>query len=97
MHASCCCPGSGHKISHPIPPQTQHASVQAHEHASELNARPQTLCVAGDSAGGNLSAVVALMARDKGAPHVAMQLLVSPVSLLSASAYVFIKLQRVHI
>ena len=53
--------------------------LQAHEHAAELGARPETLCVAGDSAGGNLSAVTALMARDKGTPQVAFQLMVSPV------------------
>lgn len=56
------------------------ASVQAHAHASELGARSETLCVAGDSAGGNLAAAVALMARDRGDPRIAFQLLVSPVS-----------------
>ena len=55
------------------------AHLQAHEHAAELGARQETLCVAGDSAGGNLSAVTALMARDKGTPQVAFQLMVSPV------------------
>ena len=34
----------------------------------------------GDSAGGNLAAAVALMARDRGDPRIAFQLLVSPVS-----------------
>ncbi|MGH7864661.1 MAG: alpha/beta hydrolase [Candidatus Binataceae bacterium] len=36
------------------------------------------LAVAGDSAGGNLAAAVALMARDRGAPKLAFQLLVYP-------------------
>ena len=35
--------------------------------------------MAGDSAGGNLAAVVALGARDRGGPHGALQLLVYPV------------------
>ncbi len=58
---------------------TAPAHVQAHEHARELGARAETLCVAGDSAGGNLSGVTAMMARDKGTPPVAFQLMVSPV------------------
>ena len=42
--------------------------------------RPRRLVVAGDSAGGNLSAVVALMARDRGGPDIDHQLLVYPVT-----------------
>ena len=33
----------------------------------------------GESAGGNLAAVVALMARDRGGPEIALQVLISPV------------------
>jgi len=49
------------------------------EHASELGIDPDRLAVAGDSAGGNLGAVVALMARDRGGPRLVFQLLVYPV------------------
>jgi acetyl esterase len=48
-------------------------------HAAELDIDPARLVVAGDSAGGNLAAVVALMARDRGGPPIAFQLLVYPV------------------
>jgi acetyl esterase len=48
------------------------------EHADELGIDPSRIAVAGDSAGGNLGAVVALSARDEG-PPVAYQLLVYPV------------------
>jgi acetyl esterase len=47
-------------------------------HAAELGADPARLAVAGDSAGGNLSAVVARRARDAGGPAIAFQLLVYP-------------------
>ena len=50
-----------------------------HEHAAELGADPGRLMVAGDSAGGNLAAVVSLMAREQGGPPITSQILVYPV------------------
>ncbi|MEU6841245.1 alpha/beta hydrolase [Streptomyces sp. NPDC046716] len=49
-------------------------------HASELGADASALSVAGDSAGGNLAAVVAQIARDEGGPAIARQLLVYPAT-----------------
>lgn len=48
------------------------------EHAGDLGGDPSRLAVAGDSAGGNLAAVVALMARDAGGPPLRFQLLIYP-------------------
>ena len=48
------------------------------ERASEFGVDPDRVAVAGDSAGGNLAAVVALMARDRGGPAIRHQLLVYP-------------------
>ena len=48
------------------------------ESVGELGADAARLAVAGDSAGGNLAAVAALMARDRGGPHIAFQLLAYP-------------------
>lgn len=48
------------------------------DHADQLGADATRLAVGGDSAGGNLAAVVALMARDEGGPDIALQLLVYP-------------------
>ncbi len=55
------------------------ATLWAVEHAPEFGADPARLVVAGDSAGGNLAAVVALMARDRGGPAIAAQALLYPV------------------
>ncbi len=47
--------------------------------AAELGADPSRVVVGGDSAGANLAAVTALMARDRGGPPIAAQLLLYPV------------------
>jgi acetyl esterase len=48
------------------------------EHIAEFGGDPDRLAIAGDSAGGNLAAVVAQVARDEGGPQLAAQLLVYP-------------------
>jgi acetyl esterase len=48
--------------------------------AGSINADPGSIAVGGDSSGGNLAAVVSLMARDRGGPSLAFQLLVYPVT-----------------
>jgi acetyl esterase len=56
----------------------QAATAWAAEHAGELGADPTRLGVAGDSAGGNLAAAVALRARGAGGPRISAQALVYP-------------------
>ena len=51
-----------------------------HANAASIGADPARLGVHGDSAGANLAAVVALMARDKGGPKLRLQSLVYPVA-----------------
>nr|WP_155906033.1 MULTISPECIES: alpha/beta hydrolase [unclassified Mycolicibacterium] len=48
-------------------------------HAAEFGGDPTKLVVGGDSAGGNLSAVTALMTRDRGGAPLAAQVLLYPV------------------
>jgi acetyl esterase len=50
------------------------------ENASALNIDANRIAVGGDSAGGNLAAVVAQMARDKSGPKIACQLLIYPAT-----------------
>jgi acetyl esterase len=56
------------------------ATVWSAQQATRLNGDPSKIAVGGDSAGGNLAAVVALMARDRGGLSLAFQLLVYPVT-----------------
>ena len=52
-------------------------------HAAELGIDADRLAVGGDSAGGNLATVVALLARDHGGPAIALQALLYPVTDVS--------------
>lgn len=66
---------------HPFPAPVNDAWAAlrwVHTHAASLNIDATRMAVAGDSAGGNLAAVVARRARDAGAPALALQVLVYP-------------------
>jgi acetyl esterase len=71
--------GPEHKF--PAAVDDSFAALQwVHANATELGADPGRLGVHGDSAGANLAAVVALMARDAGGPPLRLQSLVYPVA-----------------
>ena len=59
-------------------------------HAAELGGDPARMAVVGDSAGGDLAAVVAQMARDAGGPALAYQMLVYPVTDLRTETQSFV-------
>jgi acetyl esterase len=66
---------------YPVPLQDCYdATLWAAANAASLGVNGSKLAVAGDSAGGNLAAAVALMARDRGGPTLAHQLLIYPVT-----------------
>ena len=60
------------------------AAAWVAQNAARFQGDPNQLAVGGDSAGGHLATVVALMARDQGAPALAYQLLIYPVTDLSS-------------
>jgi acetyl esterase len=67
---------------HPFPaaPEDCYAATNwVTRHAASLGAAEGRVAVGGDSAGGNLAAVVALLARDRGGPSIDLQVLVYPV------------------
>ena len=73
---------------HPFPAAVDDcvaATKYVAEHASEFGIDAKRLAVGGDSAGGNLAAVVAQLAKAKGSPAIAFQLLIYPVTQLGAA------------
>jgi len=69
----------------PAAPEDCYAALQwIVEHGAALGGDPSRVAVGGESAGGNLSAAVALMARDRQGPHLRYQLLLYPVTDLTA-------------
>ena len=66
---------------HPFPAPVEDAwssYLWAVENAAALGAAPERIAVGGDSAGGNMAAVVSMVAREEGAPMPAFQLLIYP-------------------
>ena len=65
---------------HPTPVEDCYTALRwLAEHASTLGFDPARLAVMGESAGGGLAAGVCLMARDRGGPAIAQQLLIYPM------------------
>ena len=63
------------------------------DHAHELGVDPSRIAVGGGSAGGNLAAVVALMARDRGGPELVLQVLeIAVVDFTTPSKEMYIDL-----
>lgn len=66
---------------YPIPAEDCYCAYQwVLKRADKLNTDPKRILIGGDSAGGNLAAVVSLMARDRGLPIPAGAMLIYPVT-----------------
>ena len=74
---------------HPSPAAREEAYAAllwAAGHAGEIGADAGRIAVAGQSAGGNLAAVISIMSRDLGGPAIAFQALFYPATDLAAGA-----------
>lgn len=57
-------------------------------HANEFLADPSRIAIVGDSAGGNMTAALCLMARDQGKPNIQLQVLINPAPDLTCQGTV---------
>ncbi|GCE28973.1 putative lipase/esterase [Dictyobacter alpinus] len=80
-HTPCIVVSVGYRLApehkFPAAPEDCYAATQwVADHAHEFNGDPQRIAVGGDSAGGNLAAVVTLMARDQHGPELCFQVII---------------------
>ena len=64
------------------------------ENGQSLNLNSSRLAVAGDSVGGNMATVVALLAQERGGPHITFQLLLYPVTDTNFDTPSYLKYQE---
>ena len=69
------------EFKYPVPVEDSYAGLQwVAANGAKLGLDPARMAVGGDSAGGNLAAVMALLARDRRGPRLLLQILVYPVT-----------------
>ncbi|SFD43332.1 acetyl esterase [Lentibacillus persicus] len=65
----------------PIPVEDCYTATKwVSDNIQKYDGDPKRIAVGGDSAGGNLAAVIPLMAKDRGGPDIALQILLYPVT-----------------
>ncbi|WP_338452744.1 alpha/beta hydrolase [Niallia oryzisoli] len=81
----------------PIPAEDCYAATKwVSENIAIYNGDPSRIAVGGDSAGGNLAAVVPLMAKDRGGPSIAYQVLLYPVTNFSFNTQSYLENGKDH-
>jgi acetyl esterase/lipase len=65
---------------YPTPVEDAYAALRwLHDHAGELGVDPDRIGVMGDSAGGGMAAALTILARERGGPRIARQILLMPM------------------
>lgn len=76
----------------PVAPEDCYTATKwVAENISRYNGDPSRIAVGGDSAGGNLAAVVPLMAKDRQGPNISYQVLIYPVTDFSYQTQSYIE------
>jgi acetyl esterase len=66
---------------YPVPMEECFAATKwVAEHANEIGVQAEQIAVAGDSAGGNIAAAVTMLAKQRGGPRIAAQVLIYPAT-----------------
>jgi acetyl esterase len=66
---------------YPVPMEECYAATMwVAEHATEIGVKADQIAVAGDSAGGNIAAAVTMLAKERGGPRIAAQVLIYPAT-----------------
>ncbi len=69
------------EAQYPVPIEEAYAATEwVARHGNEINVDPSRMAVVGDSVGGNMAAVVALLAKARGGPPIRVQVLFYPVT-----------------
>ncbi len=81
----------------PIPVEDCYTATKwVEDNIASYNGDPRHIAVAGDSAGGNLAAVVPLMAKERGGPNIGLQILLYPVTDFSFDTQSYIDNGKDH-
>ncbi|TCP31560.1 acetyl esterase [Scopulibacillus darangshiensis] len=79
----------------PIPANDCYAALEwVSKNAKTINGSASEIVVSGDSSGGNLAAVVSIMARDQNGPHISAQILIYPVTGLDFNSGSYEEFQK---
>jgi len=79
----------------PIPVEDSYAALNwVSVNSNIINGNASNIVVGGDSAGGNLAAVVSLLARDQNGPDIKAQILIYPVTEFSYSSNSYYEFQK---
>jgi acetyl esterase len=83
------------EYKYPVPVEDSYAALKwVKENAASINGNVSTIVVGGDSAGGNLAAVVSLLSRDQNGPEIAGQVLIYPVTALGYDSPSYLEFEK---